>query len=52
MTIGYAICFIAAVGLLIAYLLMVKNKELWLTLLYISITVVISDTFCCPAPKP
>lgn len=40
MTIGYAICFIAAVGLLIAYLLMVKNKERWLTLLYISITVV------------
>jgi DNA-binding CsgD family transcriptional regulator len=40
MTIGYLICLIAAVGLLIAYLLMVKNKELWLTLLYISIAVV------------
>lgn len=40
MTIGYAICLIAAIGLLIAYLLMVKNKEFWLTMLYISITVV------------
>ncbi|MBP3605172.1 MAG: hypothetical protein J6J66_01105 [Clostridia bacterium] len=40
MTVGYAICLIAAIGLLIAYLLMVKNKELWLTMLYISITVV------------
>ncbi len=40
MEIGYAICLIAAVGLLIAYLLMVKNKELWLTMLYISIAVV------------
>ena len=40
MTIGYAICLIAAVGLLIAYLLMVKDKEFWLTMLYISIAVV------------
>ena len=40
MTIGYAICFIAAVGLLIAYLVMVKHKEFWLTMLYISIAVV------------
>ena len=40
MTIGYAICLIAAIGLLIAYLLMVKNREFWLTMLYISITVV------------
>ena len=40
MTIGYAICLIAAAGLLVAYLLMVKNKEFWLTMLYISITVV------------
>ena len=40
MTVGYAICLIAAVGLLIAYLLMVKNKEFWLTMLYISIAVV------------
>ena len=28
MEIGYAICFAAAVGLLIAYLLMVRNKTL------------------------
>ena len=40
MTIGYAICLIAAVGLTVAYLLMVKNKEFWLTMLYISIAVV------------
>lgn len=40
MTIGYAICSIAAVGLLIAYSVMVKNKEFWLTMLYISIAVV------------
>ena len=40
MTIGYSICLIAAVGLLVAYLLMVKNKEFWLTMLYISIAVV------------
>ena len=40
MTVGYAICLIAAVGLLIAYLIMVKNKEFWLTMLYISIAVV------------
>ena len=40
MTVGYAICLIAAVGLTVAYLLMVKNKEPWLTMLYISIAVV------------
>ncbi len=40
MTVGYTICLIAAVGLLIAYLLMVKDKEFWLTMLYISIAVV------------
>ena len=40
MEIGYAICLIAAVGLLIAYLLMVKDKEFWLMMLYISIAVV------------
>ena len=40
MTIGYAICLIAAIGLLIAYLIMVKNKEFWLMMLYISIAVV------------
>ena len=40
MTIAYVICLIAAVGLSVAYLLMVKPKELWLTMLYISIAVV------------
>ena len=40
MEIGYAICLIAAVGLTVAYLLMVKDKEFWLTMLYISIAVV------------
>ncbi len=40
MEIGYAICLIAAVGLLIAYSVMVKNKEFWLLMLYISISVV------------
>ncbi|MBE6566545.1 MAG: hypothetical protein E7659_05510 [Ruminococcaceae bacterium] len=40
MTVGYAICLTAAAGLLIAYLLMVKDKEFWLTMLYISIAVV------------
>jgi DNA-binding CsgD family transcriptional regulator len=40
MEIGYSICFVAAVGLLIAYSLIVKNKEFWMTMLYISITVV------------
>ena len=40
MEIGYAICLIAAVGLAVAYLLMVKDKEFWLTMLYISIAVV------------
>jgi DNA-binding CsgD family transcriptional regulator len=40
MTIGYAICLIAAVGLLIAYSVMVKNKELWLTLLHVFVSVV------------
>jgi len=40
MTAGYAICLTAAVGLAVAYLLMVKRKEPWLTMLYISIAVV------------
>ena len=40
MEIGYTICLIAAVGLAVAYLLMVKDKEFWLTMLYISIAVV------------
>jgi DNA-binding CsgD family transcriptional regulator len=40
MTIGYAICLIAAVGMLIAYSVMVKSKELWLTLLHVFVSVV------------
>ena len=40
MTIGYAITWTLAIGLLIAYLAMVKNKEFWLTLLYICVAVV------------
>jgi DNA-binding CsgD family transcriptional regulator len=40
MTIGYAICLIAAVGLLIAYSAMMKNKEFWLTMLHICVSVV------------
>lgn len=40
MTAGYIICLIAAVGLLVAYLVMVKDRELWLTMLYICVTVV------------
>ena len=40
MTIGYGITLALAIGLLIAYSVMVKNKEFWLTMLYISIAVV------------
>ena len=40
MTIGYGITLALALGLLIAYLVMVKNKEIWLTMLYICVTVV------------
>lgn len=40
MEIGYLICLIAAVGLLIAYSVMVKNKEFWLLMLYVSVSVV------------
>jgi DNA-binding CsgD family transcriptional regulator len=40
MTIGYAITVALAVGLLIAYFILVKNKEFWLTMLYICVTVV------------
>ena len=39
-TIGYGITLALAVGLLIAYSIMVKNKEVWLTMLYICVTVV------------
>lgn len=40
MTIGYALTLALALGLLIAYGLMVKNKEFWLTMLYICVVVV------------
>lgn len=40
MTIGYAICLITAVGLLVAYSVMMKNKEVWLTMLHICVSVV------------
>ena len=40
MTIGYLISFLLAVGLLIAYCVMVKNKEFWLTMLYICVSIV------------
>ena len=40
MEIGYAICLIAAVGLLIAYSVMVKTKEFWLTMLHVFVSVV------------
>ena len=40
MTVGYAICLIAAVGLLIAYLVMVKTKEFWLAMLHVFVVLV------------
>lgn len=40
MTIGYAITLALALGLLIAYTVMVKSKEFWLTMLYICVAVV------------
>ena len=40
MTIGYLISFLLAVGLLVAYCVMVKNKEFWLTMLYVCVSVV------------
>ena len=40
MEIGYSICLIAAVGLLIAYIFAVKNKEFWLTTLFCCVPVV------------
>ena len=40
MTIGYAITLVLAVALLVAYLVMVKQKEFWLTMLYICVSVV------------
>ena len=40
MTIGYLISLVFAIGLLVAYLVMVKNKEFWLTMLYVCVSVV------------
>lgn len=40
MTVGYIISFVCAVGLLIAYMILVKNKEFWLTMLYVCVSVV------------
>lgn len=40
MEIGYSICLVAAVGLLIAYIFAVKNKEFWLTTLFCCVPVV------------
>ena len=40
MATGYAICLIAAVGLLIAYSVIVKTKEFWLTMLHVCVSVV------------
>ena len=40
MTTGYIICLIAAIGLLIAYSVMVKNKEFWMTMLHVFVLVV------------
>ena len=40
MTTGYIICLIAAVGLLIAYSVMVKTKDFWLTMLHVCVAVV------------
>lgn len=40
MTIGYAITLVLAVALLVAYSVMVKQKEFWLTMLYICVSVV------------
>ena len=40
MTTGYIICLTATVGLLIAYSLMVKDKEFWLTMLHVCVSVV------------
>ena len=40
MTTGYIICLIAAVGLLVAYSVMVKTKEFWLTMLHVCVAVV------------
>ena len=40
MTTGYIICLIAALGLLVAYSVVVKTKEFWLTMLNVCVAVV------------
>ena len=40
MVIGYAITLLLALGLLIAYVVMVKDKEFWLTMLYVCVAMV------------
>ena len=45
MIIGYAITLTLAIALLIAYSVMVRNKEFWLTMLYASVSVSISAIF-------
>lgn len=40
MTVAYGVTLFLAVGLLIAYLIMVKSKQFWLTMLYISVSIV------------
>lgn len=40
MIVAYGVTLFLAVGLLIAYLIIVKNKEFWLTLLYACVTIV------------
>jgi DNA-binding CsgD family transcriptional regulator len=40
MTTGYIICLIAALGLLVAYSVVVKTKEFWLTMLHVCVAVV------------
>ena len=40
MTIEYLISFMVSVALLVAYLVMIRNKEFWLTMLYASVPVI------------
>ena len=40
MTIGYLICLIASVGLLVAYTLLMKKREFWLTMLHVCVVIV------------
>ena len=40
MTLGYAICLSLAIGLLIAYFSMMKEKPFWLTMLYFCVPIV------------